>query len=170
MEEHIKTILKYRKILHDAFEVGIFLKGVDGVLEITGGIMLYLVSPSQINRLVFFLTSHELSEDPGDVIANLLIKWARHLSVGTKLFGSFYLVSHGIIKVGIVTSLWKRRLWAYPAAIVFFALFILYQVYRYHYSRSIWLVFLTILDFLIVILTWLEYRRMRRQTGTLPCS
>jgi uncharacterized membrane protein len=131
------------------------------VLEIVGGILWYLVSPSQINRLILFLTSHELSEDPGDVIANLLIKGARHLSVGTKLFGSFYLVSHGIIKVGIVISLWKRKLWAYPAAIVFFAVFILYQVYRYHYSRSIWLVFLTIFDVLIVILTWLEYRRIR---------
>jgi uncharacterized membrane protein len=132
------------------------------VLEIAGGILLYLASPSQINWLVLLLTSHELSEDPGDVVANLLINWAQHLSVGTKLFGSFYLVSHGIIKVGIVISLWKRRLWAYPAAIVFFSVFILYQVYRYYYSRSIGLVFLTILDILIVILTWLEYRRMRR--------
>ena len=132
------------------------------MLEIVGGILLYLASTSQINRLVLFLTSHELSEDPGDVIANILISWARHLSVGTKLFGSFYLVSHGTIKVVIVISLWKRRLWAYPAAIVFFAVFILYQVYRYHYSRSRGLVLLTIIDVLIVILTWLEYRRMRR--------
>jgi uncharacterized membrane protein len=139
---------------------------VDGALEIVGGVVLYLVSSSQINRLVLFLTSHELSEDPGDVIANFLIKSARHLSVGTKLFGSFYLVSHGIIKVAVIISLWKQRLWAYPAAIIFFALFILYQEYRYHYSRSIWLVFLTVFDFLIVMLTWLEYRRMRQQTGT----
>jgi uncharacterized membrane protein len=143
---------------------------VDGALEIVGGVVLYLVSSSQINRLVLFLTSHELSEDPGDVIANFLIKSARHLSVGTKLFGSFYLVLHGIIKVAVIISLWKQRLWAYPAAIIFFALFILYQAYRYDYSRSIWLVFLTVLDSLIVMLTWSEHRRMRQQTGTFTRS
>jgi uncharacterized membrane protein len=151
-----------RKVLHETFRASIFLKGLDGILEIIGGAILCVVSPRQINRLVLLLTSHELSEDPRDIIANHLVEWARHISVNTKLFGSFYLVSHGIVKVAIVLLLWRGRLSAYPAAIVFFSVFIFYQVYRYSYSHSIWLIFLSGFDIIIIVLTWLEYLRMRR--------
>jgi uncharacterized membrane protein len=153
------------KVLHETFRAGIFIKGIDGILEIIGGAILYVVSPLQINRLVLLLTSHELSEDPRDIIASHLVRWAGHLSVHTKLFGSFYLASHGIMKTAIVLLLWRGRLSAYPAAIVFFSVFILYQGYRYSYSHSIWLIFLSVFDIIIIVLTWLEYQRMRREKG-----
>jgi uncharacterized membrane protein len=150
------------RLLHETFRTSIFLKGIDGILEIIGGAILCVVSPRQISRLVLLLTSHELSEDPRDVIATHLVEWARHLSVDAKLFGSFYLVSHGIIKTAIVLLLLRGRLSAYPAAIVFFSVFISYQIYRYSYSHSIWLIFLSAFDIIIIALTWLEYRRMSR--------
>jgi uncharacterized membrane protein len=156
-----KTFSGLRKVLHDTFEVGIILKGIDGAFEIAGGLLLYLISPAQINRALLFLLQHELSEDPRDAVANFLIRTAGHLSVKTQLFGSIYLLSHGIVKAGIVISLWKNRLWAYPAAIVFFAAFIVYQLYRYTYSHSLWLIILTVFDIVIVLLTWLEYRRVK---------
>lgn len=150
------------EILHETFRTSIFLKGVDGILEIIGGAILYVVGPTQINSLVLLLTSHELSEDPNDIVANHLVEWAGHLSVSTTLFGSFYLVSHGIVKTALVLLLWRGRLSAYPAAIGFFSVFILYQLYRYSHSHSMWLIFLSAFDIIIIVLTWLEYRRMRR--------
>lgn len=162
---NIKKLIRRGKVLHETFKASIFLKGVDGVLEIVGGIMLFIVSPSTINRLVLLITAHELSEDPKDIIARYLIESSRDLSVSTRMFGSFYLLSHGVIKVALVLSLWKGRLWSYPAAIVFFIIFIIYQMYRFSYSHSMWLVLLSVFDVIIVLLTWMEYKNLKNRDG-----
>ena len=158
---NIRKIAGYNRVLHKTFKISIFFKGIDGVLEIIGGVLLFSVSPSTINRFISFMTAQELSEDPKDIIAHYLIESARHLSVSTQLFGFFYLFSHGVIKIILVLSLWKGRLWSYPAAIGFFVIFILYQIYRFSYSHSIWLVLLSIFDVFIVFLTWIEYRHSK---------
>ncbi|MDA8432775.1 MAG: DUF2127 domain-containing protein [Nitrospiraceae bacterium] len=150
-----------RKVLHETFEIGIVLKGIDGLFEIIGGVLLLFTSPGQINRLLLFLLRHELSEDPRDLVANFLLRAAGQLSVGSQLFGSLYLLSHGIVKAAIVISLWRMRFWAYPAAIVFFAAFIAYQLYRYTYSHSFWLIVLSVFDAVVVVLTWIEYRHVK---------
>ena len=53
-----------RDLLDQAFEVGIILKGLDGALEVIGGLLLLVVSPATIDRVVTSLTQHELSEIP----------------------------------------------------------------------------------------------------------
>src|SRR5881398_1488030 len=58
--------------LHQIFAVGMWIKGLDGVLEVIGGIMLLLISPAALNRLVIALTQHELVEDPHDRVATTL--------------------------------------------------------------------------------------------------
>ena len=61
-----------------------------------------------------------------------------------------------------ILSLWRRKLWSYPSAIVFFILFIIYQMYRYTHHHSAWLILLSILDVIVVMLTWLEYGNLKR--------
>jgi Predicted membrane protein (DUF2127) len=56
---------------------------------------------------------------------------------------------------------YPRRLWYYPVAIIVFALFIAYQLYRYTFSHSVWLLLITALDIIVIALTWHEYRFMR---------
>jgi uncharacterized membrane protein len=157
----IKHLIQSRGFVHKAFEVGIFLKGLDGLLEVIGGALVFVIKPSTINNIVMALLQHELSEDPSDLIANYLIYAAHHFSVETQVFASLYLLSHGIIKIFLVVSLWQGKLWSYPTAIVFFILFILYQGYRYSYTHSSWLIFLTIVDLFVVLLTWIEYKHVR---------
>jgi len=60
-------------LLDRAFAVGIILKGLDGILEVVGGLLLLVVSPEAIDRLSRFLTQHELSEDPHDFLATHLL-------------------------------------------------------------------------------------------------
>jgi uncharacterized membrane protein len=161
MEEKNSDI-KTQSVVHEAFEIGIFLKGFDGVLEIIGGFFLLVINPLTINKLVLVLTQHEISEDSADFIANLLISAAHNLSVSSQLFFIFYLFSHGAIKIFLVVSLWRKKLWAYPAAIIFFLLFIFYQINRYTYTHSTWLIYLTIFDIFIIVLTWLEYKNIKK--------
>ena len=152
---------KRRNLVHKAFEIGILLKFVDGIFELIGGMALFWLSPQMLRGVVWAITRHELSEDPTDLVANFLVRSAQHFSVSVKVFASAYLLSHGIVKIALVLSLWRRRLWSYPAAIAFFILFIIYQMYRYGHHHSIWLILLSILD-VIVALTWLEYENLKR--------
>jgi hypothetical protein len=50
--------------LDTTFKAGLALKGLDGILEVAGGILLLFLSPQAIQHLVRVLTAHELSEDP----------------------------------------------------------------------------------------------------------
>jgi len=109
-----------------AFEVSIFFKGLDGVLEIVGGLLLFLVKPETISRMISALTQHELSEDPHDVVGRALVRLAGQVSADSQMFAGVYLLSHGVIKVFLVEAPLRGRLWAYPTAIVFFAIFIAY--------------------------------------------
>jgi uncharacterized membrane protein len=149
------------RIVHVLFDIGVISKGVDGALEIVGGVLLFLVSPDQLQQIVRILTQHELSEDPGDVVASYLLRTSQHLSASAKLFGAVYLLWHGVVKVGIVTALLGRQRWAYPAAIFAFVLFLVYQLYRYAHTYSPELLVLSVLDVFVIVLTWLEYARLR---------
>ena len=151
--------------LDKIFEAGIIIKAVDGVLEVIGGILLLVISPSQINHLVSVLTQHELLEDPKDLISSYLIHSTQNLEHGTLIFGSIYLLAHGIVKFILVYEILHNRLWAYPGLIVMTGGFIIYQVYRYTVSPSLWLVLLTIFDAVVVYLTVVEYNKRRNHMG-----
>lgn len=157
---------KPRTLLDKTFEIGIILKGLDGALEVIGGLLLLLVSPQTINNIALSLTRGELSEDPHDFIATHILNTAHGLTGSGLLFGSLYLLSHGIVKVVLVVAVLKNKLWAYPAIIVFLLIFIFYQIYRVVLDQSVGLTALTIFDCVIVWLTWREYQLHRpRQNG-----
>jgi uncharacterized membrane protein len=147
-------------IEHILFEISVISKGVDGVLEVIGGVLLFFVSPAHIQSAVRMLTQHELSQDPHDAIATHLLNGAQHLTSGVETFAAIYLLWHGVVKVGLVTALLLKKRWAYPVAIVAFALFLVYQLYRYSHTHSSWLLVLSILDIVVIVLTWLEYKRL----------
>jgi uncharacterized membrane protein len=50
-------------LLDRVFDVSITLKGLDGVLELIGGLLLFFLTPHRLNAIVAFLTQHELSEE-----------------------------------------------------------------------------------------------------------
>ena len=146
--------------LHIGFEAGIILKGIDGILEILGGFLFILINPAKLNRIVALLTQHELSEDPNDLIANFLVKTVKNFSVKTQYFVTIYLLLHGTLKLFLISMILQKKYWAYPLIIVFLSLFIIYQLYRYSIDHSLWLLLLTTFDFALVILTWIEYKKI----------
>jgi uncharacterized membrane protein len=150
--------------LDKTFKIGLVLKGLDGVLEVIGGILLLFLSPQAIQHIVRALTAHELSEDPHDLIARYLLHTTAHLHHGTTLFGAIYLLSHGVAKIVLVALVLRDKLWAYPWLIGLLLAFIAYQLYQItavHFSAGLTL--LTIFDAALVWLTWREYRAKRAQ-------
>jgi len=160
-----------RTVTDKAFRISLYLKGLDGLLEIAGGILLLIVSPQQINHLARWLTEGELSNDPHDFIANHILKTAHHLTGASLAFGAAYLLSHGIVKVVLVVEVIRDHLWAYIGLIGVTVLFVIYQTYRIMVKFSISMLLLTLFDLLIIYLTQKEYRiqishRDRRSTAS----
>jgi uncharacterized membrane protein len=154
--------------LDTVFRVSVGLKGLDGALEVLGGIVLLFVSPHSITQFVRWATGHELAQDPHDLIARHLLHSASQLSRSTTLYGAFYLLVHGGAKLVLVVLVLRGKLWAYPWLIALLLAFIVYQVYRLTYKPSVSLVLLTLFDAFVAWLTWREYRSKRAQAGIAP--
>jgi uncharacterized membrane protein len=148
--------------IHQIFEIGILLKGAHALVECVGGLVLAVVSTSDIARLVDALTQEELIEDPHDFVATHLLSLAQNFTVGTQRFYAFYLLSHGLVKVFLVVFLLRNKLWAYPVSLVVLGLFVLYQLYRFSYTQGLGLIALTVFDVGVMGLIWHEYRSVRR--------
>lgn len=149
------------RVVATLFKVSVIAKGIDGALEVLGGSLLFFLSPAQIHGMVRILTQHELSEDPRDVVARYLLHGTTNLAEGLKVFAAIYLLGHGVIKLGLITGLLMRKHWAYPAAMAIFALFLVYQMYRYSHTGAAEMLVLSAFDVAVIALTYLEYRRLR---------
>lgn len=156
----------WNKIYHRAFDIGILLKGLDGLLECIAGLALLLTTRRAILDVVGWLTREELIEDSGDFVANHLVHLAQQLSLATQYFAGIYLLGHGVIKLGLVIGLLRGARWSYPAAVAFLTAFIGYQSYRLAHTPSLSLSLLTAMDIAVVILIVREWRRRIRAAPT----
>lgn len=150
------------RTVHRVFQLSLWLKGVLAATEITVGIAAFVVTKTFLLNLTLLVTRGEFSEDPHDFVANFLLRSAEHLSGSAQVFAGVYLLAHGAVKLWLVVGLLRERLWFYPVSLVVFALFIAYQLYRYVFTHSPWLLGLTGLDLVVILLTWHEYRLLRR--------
>jgi uncharacterized membrane protein len=160
--EMIRSPMRFERVVHALFDVSVITKGIDSALEILGGALLFFVRPDQLLNIVRILTQHELSEVPHDVVANYLFNSLQHLSPGSQTFAAMYLVWHGAAKLMLVIALLMKKVWAYPAAVMAFGLFIIYQLYRYTHTHAPALLFLSCLDLLVITMICLEYKRLRQ--------
>jgi uncharacterized membrane protein len=147
------------------FRVGILLKGIDGFMELIGGLVLLSLAREFLSRTVALVTAHELSEDPHDLLANALTHTVSLLSADTRRFAGAYLIGHGCIKIVLVAGLWREKRWAYPVALWFLGAFVAYQLYRYAHTHSLVLLAFTALDVFILWAIWRDYRLRRGLTG-----
>jgi uncharacterized membrane protein len=132
-------------------------------LELIAGLFLFFLSPTAINRVIFFLVQGELKEDPTDLIANLLVHTTRS-AIAAKVPASVFLIVHGVVKLGLVGGLATHRMWSYPAAIFVFAGLTAYQLYQLTQQYSLFLEIVTVLDVIVVVLVIVEFRYLRIAT------
>lgn len=149
-----------KSFLLGTFRTGITLKGIDGLLEAVGGVLLWFIKPESLGWTLQQVFQHELSRDPHDFIAVHLLRTSEMLLSTNRLFPSLFLLSHGIAKVVLVIALWMKELWAYPATILVFSAFSAYQIYRCSHTHSIALFILTIFDVVVIGLTWQQWRQL----------
>ena len=137
--------------IHIAFEIGVILKGLNGLMELVGGTLMLVFPPSAIRQFIV-----DLSHRP---------EFAQKLSTHDERFAAIYLLSHGVIKGVLVYGLLKEQMWAFPWAIAIFAAFGVYQIIHYFVQPSIWMIVLTVLDVFVILLTIAEWRRLKHARG-----
>jgi uncharacterized membrane protein len=151
--------LKRRRALHRFFEVGVVAKGIDGALELIGGLLLLFLSPAAIRGIIRFLVQGELKEDPTDLVANLLLNNTRNI-VESRVRASVFLILHGAVKLALVVGLATNRRWSYPVAIAVFAGFTAYQLYQLTRQASLFMGVVTVVDVIVIALIAAEYRHL----------
>jgi uncharacterized membrane protein len=160
---HINETPQEREI-DRLFFIGVLLKGVVSLAEVIGGI-LALTIPTFLLGTVISMSQTELMEEPGDFIATHSLQLAQQFTVGTATVIGIYLLSRGLIKLGLVVALLKNQLWAYPASLVVLGLFIVYQIYEIIIGHSILITGITLFDFVVIYLIWKEYVIVRKHWG-----
>lgn len=156
------TLFRTGTALDKAFAIGLVLKAVDGLSEVIGGLWLLFVSPGRLQIWIGLAVAPELQEDPHDFIATHILHWAAHFNQGAERFAAIYLLSHGVAKLVMISEIVRGRLWAYPGLIVLTALFSVYQIYHMAVAGpSLGYLALTLFDGLIIVLTIMEYAKIR---------
>jgi uncharacterized membrane protein len=137
-----------------AYEIGLLIKAMQAFLEIIIGIVLFYINANKVISSILTTLHEELTEQPNNIFYNYLMNNTHQISSTGKYFLVFYLLSHGIIKLIIITGLFLKKKWAYPASIVGLGGLILYQIYHIVINRSAVLSVLTVMD---IIILWLIY-------------
>src|SRR5260370_4128170 len=94
-----RASLVERKIEHTVFLRSVWSKGIAGLVETLGGLLLFCIPQAGLNAFVVLLTAPELMEDPTDRVATLLQHMVQKLGTDTKLFATGYLTVDGLIKL-----------------------------------------------------------------------
>jgi len=152
-----------RDRLRLVFQVSLWAKAAFALSEVIGGIAAFFATRQILVDVATWVTHDEFAEDPHDVVANFLLRSAENFSIGSQGFVAAYLLVHGVIKLWLIVALLRERLWSYPVALVVFTSFIVYQLYRYTFTHSVWLLALTLVDLIVIGLTWHEWRTLQRR-------
>jgi uncharacterized membrane protein len=156
------------KFFHRALQIGIWIKGFDGVLELVGGLFLLFGSPTWLSREIVHIAQHAFHRDPGNFVANGLRQLAANMSVDEKLIGAVYLFINGFVKILIAVGILRNKLWCYPVGITVLGILICLQTIRlvFHFSHILFAG--TVIDIVIVFLIAHEYHRVRRSRQRAP--
>ena len=145
---------------HILFLITIAIKGIDGLVETVLGVLIAVAGP---DRLFFFIaqfTTPDLEFNPSNHIARAIQNGAAGLA-RTAGFAVFYLLMHGIVKVGIAVNLLRDRRWIFAPASVILAGFVAYLGYHAAMHRSLWSLSFALFDLFTLALVINEWIRVR---------
>ena len=149
-----------------AFTIGIWLKAINGTLELVGGLLLLVIPAALIQTLISFLTSHDCGETPKDALFRQLTLTAEHLTGDAKSFAIYYFLGHGIVKVFLSIALLRGKRWSYPVAVAVFLMFIIYELFQWLQAPTVILALAVGVDLAITGLIWHHYRsELKRSEG-----
>lgn len=139
---------------HRVFVISLILKGLLASFEVLSGIAIFFIPHNSIIEFVREMNEAAFGGWQKEFIKAHLLRF----SLSSQHFAGFYLLSHGVVKLWLVTGLLKNKLWYCPVSLVVFGMLALYQFYRVAHTHSIMLLLFTLFDCFVLALIWHEYR------------
>lgn len=146
------------KLVSTILNTGLTLKFANGVAELLLAVIFYFSNSTNINKIIKNILAPELLEDPKDLLLNFILRFFVNLSLSTKTIIIIYLILHGLIKIFIVLSLWKKKLRAYPTSIFLISSLIMIEILSVIYYKSVYQLIFIIVDIMILTFLSIEYR------------
>lgn len=159
----MKTNKKIDREIFETFEVLTFFKFLLATFELIAGTLLLLIGRNNLVNFVISIARRELIEDNRDFFANYIVNLAQNFSVKTEIFIAIYLIIHGVVKLILLYGIWKKKQIAYPLSILVFSIFLFYQINSYVATYSIWLLVLSVLEFIYIALLIYEFKIIRER-------
>ena len=131
--------MKKSPFWHDAYLGALAIKGFDGAVETLIGLAIAVAGTQKIYAVILRLTAPELSDEGGHPVLHAIRHGASGLAAGSEHFVVFYLLAHGILKLGLAVTLLRGQRWMIPFAILILSGFILYMGYHLTRHWSGWL-------------------------------
>ena len=154
------------KWLHWLFEASLIFKGLLAAGESLGGFGLLLTPNLSIINFVGWLTQHKLTQTPNEDMA----VWVKHAAevfpMHVQHFYAIYLLAHGALKFTMVIMLARRIVWAYPAAMVVLAGFVIYQMTEFFAAGTLGFLALSVLDTLMIVLVYREWGILKAKAAS----
>lgn len=152
------------RVEHGLFRVGMWWRTFYGVLRLILGFVLLKLVNTPFADVFYRLMSHEIIEDPSDLLISVVYPLIQEHSFTITYFIAAYLLFWGFIDVFFSIQLLRHKLWAFPVSIVLITLFVLYEIYRFTHTHSLFLLGVIVIDVVIIFLTYREYRRLQQNT------
>ena len=150
-------------IVDIGFYGGLAIKAINALLEFIGGLLLMLISNERLDQIIQLIALPVLREEPNHTLMNYLVIISQSFSSSTQNTVAIFMLLHGMTKLAVIWPLWKKKLWAYPPAVVVFGLFVAYEIYCYMQSPSVLLPILIIIDAAIIVMIILEYKHLKKE-------
>src|ERR1700739_4663376 len=142
------ALAKRPQILHDAYLGALLIKGFDGAVETLGGLIIAFTGPERRYEWIFRPTAPQRAGGHPPAL-HAIRSGAARLANGPHHFVIFYLLVHGLLKLGIALALLKGTArWVFPAASLILTGFIAYMSWRLSLHWSNWLLGATLFDLL----------------------
>ncbi len=143
------------------FVVGMWWRIAYGTLRILSGLVVVRLINIPLIDLVTRVMSHELIEDPNDLLFTLTTHVLTNHPISISYFLAVYLIFWGLIDIILSYNLIKHKLWAFPVSFVLIGAFVLYEMVRMSHTHSLILLSVILVDIFILWLTWREYVRVK---------
>lgn len=129
-----------------------------GFLRLIFGFFLLNVVGTSFPDIFYKLASHELTQDPNDVLIQIISPLVDHFPITVSYFVAIYFLFWGILDIALSILLLKHKMWAFPLTIVLIGVFVAYEAYRFTHTHSLTLLGVTVVDIVVAALVYREYR------------
>ena len=147
-----------RSLTHIAYVVTVAIKGFDGGVETLAGLVIWLTGPQRLYRWVVRITAPELYDGEHVRAVHAIRRGAEHLAITGGHFVVFYLLVHGVLKLGLAIELLRdRSRWIYPFATAILGGFIIFMTGHLILHWSLWVLGFALFDVLTVALVVTEW-------------